>query len=88
MPHENKWSDIAVVEFPEGTNFGVDPITLAKDYVEEDGDDAVIVGYGRYRVLNGLMGKNMKSLFCGSRKVRTWFVTTNHSILLLEDHIW
>uniref|UniRef100_A0A914QX62 Peptidase S1 domain-containing protein n=1 Tax=Panagrolaimus davidi TaxID=227884 RepID=A0A914QX62_9BILA len=39
-------TDIAVVEFPEDTDFGVEPVKLAKDYLEKEGDEAYIIGYG------------------------------------------
>ena len=42
--------DIAIIEFPEGTHFGVDPIPLAKDYEEKEGDWGIAAGYGYYKV--------------------------------------
>uniref|UniRef100_A0A914QC49 Peptidase S1 domain-containing protein n=1 Tax=Panagrolaimus davidi TaxID=227884 RepID=A0A914QC49_9BILA len=49
FPSKYKWpwkSNIAVIEFPEGTDFGIKPITLAKDYVQVYLEKEVIVaGY-------------------------------------------
>uniref|UniRef100_A0AC34FRX5 Peptidase S1 domain-containing protein n=1 Tax=Panagrolaimus sp. ES5 TaxID=591445 RepID=A0AC34FRX5_9BILA len=38
--------DIAILEFPEGTDFGIEPVKLAKDYIEKEGDKAYITGFG------------------------------------------
>uniref|UniRef100_A0A914Q5U4 Peptidase S1 domain-containing protein n=1 Tax=Panagrolaimus davidi TaxID=227884 RepID=A0A914Q5U4_9BILA len=47
----NKYvNDIAIVEFPEGTNLNITPITLASDYVEKEGDMAIAAGYGVYKI--------------------------------------
>uniref|UniRef100_A0AC34FY95 Peptidase S1 domain-containing protein n=1 Tax=Panagrolaimus sp. ES5 TaxID=591445 RepID=A0AC34FY95_9BILA len=45
IPDET-WDDIAILEFPEGTNFSVEPVKLAKDYFEKEGDEAYIAGFG------------------------------------------
>ena len=50
-------NDIAIIEFPEGVDFGIDPVLLASDYVEYENDPGVAVGYGR-------MYWNCKCLFC------------------------
>ena len=42
-------NDLAIIEFPEGYNFNVTPITLAKDYQEKKGDYAIGAGYGVYK---------------------------------------
>uniref|UniRef100_A0A914ZCY7 Peptidase S1 domain-containing protein n=1 Tax=Panagrolaimus superbus TaxID=310955 RepID=A0A914ZCY7_9BILA len=42
----NTYDDIAVLEFPEGTDFGVEPVKLARDYFEKEGDESYIVGFG------------------------------------------
>uniref|UniRef100_A0A914Z6G6 Peptidase S1 domain-containing protein n=1 Tax=Panagrolaimus superbus TaxID=310955 RepID=A0A914Z6G6_9BILA len=42
--------NLAVVEFPEGTDFGVEPITLAKDYIQIYLDYAIIAEYGKYEI--------------------------------------
>uniref|UniRef100_A0A914PJ99 Peptidase S1 domain-containing protein n=1 Tax=Panagrolaimus davidi TaxID=227884 RepID=A0A914PJ99_9BILA len=41
--------DVAIIEFPEGTNLNITPITLASDYVEKEGDMAIAAGYGIYK---------------------------------------
>uniref|UniRef100_A0AC35FKU4 Peptidase S1 domain-containing protein n=1 Tax=Panagrolaimus sp. PS1159 TaxID=55785 RepID=A0AC35FKU4_9BILA len=40
--------DIVVLEYPEGTNFTeiAEPVKLAKDYIEKEGDEAYIAGFG------------------------------------------
>uniref|UniRef100_A0A914Q183 Peptidase S1 domain-containing protein n=1 Tax=Panagrolaimus davidi TaxID=227884 RepID=A0A914Q183_9BILA len=40
--------DIVVLEYPEGTNFTEisKPVKLAKDYIEKEGDEAYIAGFG------------------------------------------
>uniref|UniRef100_A0AC35G1M9 Peptidase S1 domain-containing protein n=1 Tax=Panagrolaimus sp. PS1159 TaxID=55785 RepID=A0AC35G1M9_9BILA len=40
--------DIMVLEYPEGTNFTEisKPVKLAKDYIEKEGDEAYIAGFG------------------------------------------
>uniref|UniRef100_A0AC35FUI1 Peptidase S1 domain-containing protein n=1 Tax=Panagrolaimus sp. PS1159 TaxID=55785 RepID=A0AC35FUI1_9BILA len=43
------FADIAIIEFPEGTNLNITPITLASDYVEKEGDMAIAAGYGIYK---------------------------------------
>uniref|UniRef100_A0AC34G8T4 Peptidase S1 domain-containing protein n=1 Tax=Panagrolaimus sp. ES5 TaxID=591445 RepID=A0AC34G8T4_9BILA len=43
-PHD----DIAILEFPEGTNFSVEPVKLAKDFFEKEGDEAYIAGFGSW----------------------------------------
>uniref|UniRef100_A0AC35FL52 Peptidase S1 domain-containing protein n=1 Tax=Panagrolaimus sp. PS1159 TaxID=55785 RepID=A0AC35FL52_9BILA len=40
------WNDMAILEFPEGTDFGIKPVKLAKDYYEKEGDEAYIIGFG------------------------------------------
>uniref|UniRef100_A0A914Y488 Peptidase S1 domain-containing protein n=1 Tax=Panagrolaimus superbus TaxID=310955 RepID=A0A914Y488_9BILA len=40
------WNDIAILEFPEGTDFEIEPVKLAKDYTEKEGDEAYIAGFG------------------------------------------
>uniref|UniRef100_A0AC35GH97 Uncharacterized protein n=1 Tax=Panagrolaimus sp. PS1159 TaxID=55785 RepID=A0AC35GH97_9BILA len=42
------WNDMAILEFPEGTDFGIEPVKLAKDYYEKEGDEAYIIGFGRW----------------------------------------
>ena len=39
-------SDLAIIEFPEGVDFGIDPVQLAEDYIEYDNDPGIIAGYG------------------------------------------
>uniref|UniRef100_A0A7E4VWA8 Peptidase S1 domain-containing protein n=1 Tax=Panagrellus redivivus TaxID=6233 RepID=A0A7E4VWA8_PANRE len=41
-------NDIAIVEMPEGFDFGVEPIRLAADFKEDEGEMAFTVGYGKY----------------------------------------
>uniref|UniRef100_A0A914Z5U9 Peptidase S1 domain-containing protein n=1 Tax=Panagrolaimus superbus TaxID=310955 RepID=A0A914Z5U9_9BILA len=41
--------DIAIIEFPEDTDFQIPPIKLASNYVEKDGDMAIAAGYGFYK---------------------------------------
>ena len=38
--------DIAIIVFPEGVDFGIDPVLLASDYIEYDNDPGFIAGYG------------------------------------------
>ena len=47
-----KWNDIAILEFPEGTDFGVKPVTLAKDYAQFylQNEKLVVAGFGKYKV--------------------------------------
>uniref|UniRef100_A0A914PHK9 Peptidase S1 domain-containing protein n=1 Tax=Panagrolaimus davidi TaxID=227884 RepID=A0A914PHK9_9BILA len=45
------FGDIAIIEFPEGTNLNITPITLASDYVEKEGDMGIAAGYGVYKVI-------------------------------------
>uniref|UniRef100_A0A914ZB95 Uncharacterized protein n=1 Tax=Panagrolaimus superbus TaxID=310955 RepID=A0A914ZB95_9BILA len=40
--------NLVVIEFPEGTDFGVEPITLAKDHVQTYLENLIVVGYGKY----------------------------------------
>uniref|UniRef100_A0AC34G3U3 Peptidase S1 domain-containing protein n=1 Tax=Panagrolaimus sp. ES5 TaxID=591445 RepID=A0AC34G3U3_9BILA len=40
--------DIAILEFPEDTDFGIEPVKLAKDYIEKEGDEAYITGFGAW----------------------------------------
>uniref|UniRef100_A0A914P6Q4 Peptidase S1 domain-containing protein n=1 Tax=Panagrolaimus davidi TaxID=227884 RepID=A0A914P6Q4_9BILA len=42
-------NDIAIIEFPVGTNLNITPITLASDYAEKEGDMAIAAGYGVYK---------------------------------------
>uniref|UniRef100_A0A914PKJ7 Peptidase S1 domain-containing protein n=1 Tax=Panagrolaimus davidi TaxID=227884 RepID=A0A914PKJ7_9BILA len=43
----NKYKDdIAILEFPKGTNLNIAPVLLAKNFVESDDDFGVSVGYG------------------------------------------
>uniref|UniRef100_A0AC34GWL4 Peptidase S1 domain-containing protein n=1 Tax=Panagrolaimus sp. ES5 TaxID=591445 RepID=A0AC34GWL4_9BILA len=42
-------NDIAVVEYPKGFDFGIQPIRLAADFVENEGEMAFAVGYGKYQ---------------------------------------
>uniref|UniRef100_A0A914Q6H8 Peptidase S1 domain-containing protein n=1 Tax=Panagrolaimus davidi TaxID=227884 RepID=A0A914Q6H8_9BILA len=42
-------NDIAIIEFPVGTNLNITPIALASDYVEKEGDMAIAAGYGIYK---------------------------------------
>uniref|UniRef100_A0A914Z8E4 Peptidase S1 domain-containing protein n=1 Tax=Panagrolaimus superbus TaxID=310955 RepID=A0A914Z8E4_9BILA len=42
-------NDIAIIEFPEGTDLKIKPVTLVSDYVEEDGDSAIAAGYGTHK---------------------------------------
>uniref|UniRef100_A0A914QP99 Peptidase S1 domain-containing protein n=1 Tax=Panagrolaimus davidi TaxID=227884 RepID=A0A914QP99_9BILA len=44
--------DIAVIEFPDGTDFDIEPVKLAKDYYEKEGDEAYIMGYGPWTLEN------------------------------------
>uniref|UniRef100_A0A914QT48 Peptidase S1 domain-containing protein n=1 Tax=Panagrolaimus davidi TaxID=227884 RepID=A0A914QT48_9BILA len=44
------FADIAIIEFPEGTNLNITPIALASNYVEKKGDMAIAAGYGVYKV--------------------------------------
>ena len=39
-------NDIAIIEFPEGADFGIVPVQLASDYIEYENDPGVIAGYG------------------------------------------
>ena len=39
-------NDIAIIEFPEGVDFGIDPVRLARDYIEYDNDPGIATGYG------------------------------------------
>ena len=43
------YNDIAILEFPEYVDFGIEPIKLAKDYVDNYNDTAIAAGYGRYK---------------------------------------
>uniref|UniRef100_A0AC35F4U9 Peptidase S1 domain-containing protein n=1 Tax=Panagrolaimus sp. PS1159 TaxID=55785 RepID=A0AC35F4U9_9BILA len=43
------FADIAIIEFPEGANLKILPITLASNYVEKEGDMAIAAGYGIYK---------------------------------------
>uniref|UniRef100_A0A914NZP7 Peptidase S1 domain-containing protein n=1 Tax=Panagrolaimus davidi TaxID=227884 RepID=A0A914NZP7_9BILA len=54
------WNDMAILEFPEGTDFGIEPVKLAKDYYEKEGDEAYIIGFGRWWLneSNGSMGRS------------------------------
>uniref|UniRef100_A0A914PQD8 Peptidase S1 domain-containing protein n=1 Tax=Panagrolaimus davidi TaxID=227884 RepID=A0A914PQD8_9BILA len=49
--------DIAVIEFPEGTNLNITPVTLVSDYVEKEGDKAITAGYGIYKWNYDLMSE-------------------------------
>uniref|UniRef100_A0AC34GDM9 Peptidase S1 domain-containing protein n=1 Tax=Panagrolaimus sp. ES5 TaxID=591445 RepID=A0AC34GDM9_9BILA len=40
--------DIAIIEFPEDTFYGIEPVKLAKDYIEKEGDEAFIIGFGAW----------------------------------------
>uniref|UniRef100_A0AC35FL61 Peptidase S1 domain-containing protein n=1 Tax=Panagrolaimus sp. PS1159 TaxID=55785 RepID=A0AC35FL61_9BILA len=42
-------NDIAIIEYPENFDFGVEPIRLASDFVENEGEMAFAVGYGKYQ---------------------------------------
>uniref|UniRef100_A0AC35FB06 Peptidase S1 domain-containing protein n=1 Tax=Panagrolaimus sp. PS1159 TaxID=55785 RepID=A0AC35FB06_9BILA len=42
-------NDIAIIEFPIGTNLNITPITLASDFAEKEGDMAIAAGYGTYK---------------------------------------
>uniref|UniRef100_A0A914PSG2 Peptidase S1 domain-containing protein n=1 Tax=Panagrolaimus davidi TaxID=227884 RepID=A0A914PSG2_9BILA len=42
-------NDIAIIEFPVGTNLNITPISLASDYVEKEGDMAIAAGYGVFK---------------------------------------
>uniref|UniRef100_A0AC34G5R0 Peptidase S1 domain-containing protein n=1 Tax=Panagrolaimus sp. ES5 TaxID=591445 RepID=A0AC34G5R0_9BILA len=41
--------DIAIIEFPEGTDFQIPPVKLASNYVAKEGDMAIAAGYGVYK---------------------------------------
>lgn len=45
--------NLAVIEFPEGTDFGIKPIALAKDFIQIDGEKAIVAEYGHYEI-NGM----------------------------------
>uniref|UniRef100_A0AC35GMQ2 Peptidase S1 domain-containing protein n=1 Tax=Panagrolaimus sp. PS1159 TaxID=55785 RepID=A0AC35GMQ2_9BILA len=47
--HTSIYYDIAIIEFPIGTNINITPITLASDYAEKEGDMAIAAGYGIYK---------------------------------------
>uniref|UniRef100_A0A914PVP9 Peptidase S1 domain-containing protein n=1 Tax=Panagrolaimus davidi TaxID=227884 RepID=A0A914PVP9_9BILA len=47
--HPSFTTDIAIIEFPEGTDLKIPPITLASNYVEKEGDMAIAAGYGIYK---------------------------------------
>uniref|UniRef100_A0A914QQH2 Peptidase S1 domain-containing protein n=1 Tax=Panagrolaimus davidi TaxID=227884 RepID=A0A914QQH2_9BILA len=54
------FADIAIIEFPEGTNLNITPITLASNYVEKKGDMGIAAGYGVYKVkINEIDGKEI-----------------------------
>uniref|UniRef100_A0AC34FDN2 Peptidase S1 domain-containing protein n=1 Tax=Panagrolaimus sp. ES5 TaxID=591445 RepID=A0AC34FDN2_9BILA len=48
-PGRNFYYDIAIVEFPEGTDLKIPPVKLASNYVEKEGDMAIAAGYGIYK---------------------------------------
>ena len=56
-----KYNDIAILEFPEYVDFGIEPIKLAKNYVVDYKDTAIAAGYGRYiyngKILHGTVEK-------------------------------
>uniref|UniRef100_A0AC34FIL3 Peptidase S1 domain-containing protein n=1 Tax=Panagrolaimus sp. ES5 TaxID=591445 RepID=A0AC34FIL3_9BILA len=39
-------NDIAIIEFPVGTNLNITPIPLVSNFVEKDNDTAIAAGYG------------------------------------------
>ena len=43
------YNDIAILEFPEYVDFGIEPVKLAKNYVDNYNDTAIAAGYGRYK---------------------------------------
>uniref|UniRef100_A0A914QXU4 Peptidase S1 domain-containing protein n=1 Tax=Panagrolaimus davidi TaxID=227884 RepID=A0A914QXU4_9BILA len=43
-------NDIAVIEFPVGTDLGITPIPLISNFIEKDGDMAIAAGYGVYKM--------------------------------------
>uniref|UniRef100_A0A914PP16 Peptidase S1 domain-containing protein n=1 Tax=Panagrolaimus davidi TaxID=227884 RepID=A0A914PP16_9BILA len=54
------FTDIAIIEFPEGTNLNITPITLASNYVEKKGDMGIAAGYGVYKIkINETDGKDI-----------------------------
>ena len=40
-------NDLAIIEFPEGADFGIQPVQLASDYIEYENDPGISIGYGR-----------------------------------------
>ena len=47
-----KYDDIAVLGFPEYVDFGIEPVKLANNYVDDFNDTAIAAGYGRH-IYNG-----------------------------------
>uniref|UniRef100_A0AC35FU69 Peptidase S1 domain-containing protein n=1 Tax=Panagrolaimus sp. PS1159 TaxID=55785 RepID=A0AC35FU69_9BILA len=45
-----KVNDIAIIEFPVGTDLGIAPIPLISNFIEKDGDMAIAAGYGVYKM--------------------------------------
>uniref|UniRef100_A0AC34GEE4 Peptidase S1 domain-containing protein n=1 Tax=Panagrolaimus sp. ES5 TaxID=591445 RepID=A0AC34GEE4_9BILA len=47
--YKRPWKhNFAVIEFPEGTDFGVEPVTLANDYIKVFFEDLIVAGFGKY----------------------------------------
>ena len=46
-------SDIAIIEFSEDTDFGIDPVIVAKNYEESEGDYGIAAGYGYDKYIGG-----------------------------------
>lgn len=49
-------NDIAIIEFPKNTNFGVGEISLAKNYQADKGDRGIAAGYGRIDIATNCNG--------------------------------
>uniref|UniRef100_A0AC34FMS7 Peptidase S1 domain-containing protein n=1 Tax=Panagrolaimus sp. ES5 TaxID=591445 RepID=A0AC34FMS7_9BILA len=51
FPFNYRWTgehNLAVIEFTEGTDFGIEPVTLAKDYLQVYLEPLIVAGYGKY----------------------------------------
>ena len=46
---KKSYNDIAILEFPEYVDFGIEPVKLAKNYVDNYNDTAIAAGYGYYK---------------------------------------
>uniref|UniRef100_A0AC34G8N4 Peptidase S1 domain-containing protein n=1 Tax=Panagrolaimus sp. ES5 TaxID=591445 RepID=A0AC34G8N4_9BILA len=54
-----KWPwdhNLAIIEFPDGTDFGIEPLTLGKDYFQVylDNETFIVAGYGKYEFKNSM----------------------------------